>query len=116
MKLPLASRILACIGVYSFVSALYTWFVRDAVAWFEILFGALCVVVLCSMRFRRHETSRRERTPIAWLVAAFAIGAGITLGLNTLRNGSLEAFHTAGLAQAIVVGLITVAFCIKPGG
>lgn len=115
MKLSLASRIVACVGAYSFVSALYTWFTRGAVAWFEILFGALCatVIVYFSVRPHRGHTPGNEKMPTSWLAATFVIAVGLTLGLNLIRSGSVEAFNVGGIAQAIVVGLITVTFCAR---
>lgn len=115
MKLPLTSRIAACIGTYSFASALYTWLTRGAVAWFEILFGALCAAVLVyySVRHRRGHTPGDEKMPTSWLAATFLVAAGTTLGLNLIRNGSAEAFNAGGITQAIVTGLITITLCAR---
>src|SRR5688572_29824724 len=101
MKLPVASRFVACIGTYSFASALYTWFTKGAVAWFEILFGAICAAVFVySVRHRRSQTSGDEMTPAAWLAATYVLAAGATFGLNIIRWGSAHAFNAAGITQA----------------
>ena len=117
MKLTLASRVVACIAAYNFVSALYTWFATNAVAWFEIVFGALCAAVLfISVRYRCDDTSSSQKMSAPWLAAVFIGAACLTLGLNSIQSGPVEAFHLAGLFQAIVVGLVTVAFCAKQSG